>query len=168
MTRVRPLALAFAAAFLAACSPPLAERTSLPRWQGESLADGTVLRCEASEGLVLVNVWATWCEPCRREMPSLEAAHRALAPKGIRVVGINIDRDALLAREHLRKLGLTFPNLSDPAQAIAREALGVAKLPTTIAIGRDGRVRWREESARDWSEPSRLAMIERSEAGGAP
>lgn len=164
----RALALAFAVVLLAACAPPAAERTSLTRWQGESLADGAVLRYEASEGLVLVNVWATWCEPCRREMPSLEAAHRALAPKGIRVVGINIDRDALLAREHVRKLGLTFPNLSDPAQIIAREALGVARLPTTLAIGRDGRVRWRDESARDWSEPARLAMIERSATAGAP
>jgi thiol-disulfide isomerase/thioredoxin len=141
---------------------------SLPSWQGVSLADGRPLRFEASDGVILVNVWATWCEPCRREMPSLEAAHQALAARGIRVVGINIDHDALLAREHARKLGVTFANLSDPSQAIAREALGVTKLPTTLAIGRDGRVRWREESARDWAAPDRLARIERTGAAGAP
>ncbi len=167
MSRSRLAAAALAAALLAACAPP-PDVASLPRWEAQSLADGTTLRFAASEGVVLVNVWATWCEPCRREMPSLEAAHRALAPKGIRVVGLNIDRDVLLAREHVRKLGLTFDNVSDPAQAIARDALAVAKLPTTLAIGRDGRVRWREERARDWAEPGRLAWIERSVAAGGP
>jgi thiol-disulfide isomerase/thioredoxin len=168
VNRARAGVLGLCAAIAAACAPPAAEVAALPRWEARSLADGRTLRFEASEGVVLVNVWATWCEPCRREMPSLEAAHRALAPKGIRVVGVNVDRDVNLAREHARRLGLTFDNLSDPAQAIARDALGVTRLPTTLAIGRDGRVRWREERARDWADPSRLAWIERSVAAGAP
>lgn len=161
-------ALALAAFLAVSCAPPAVQTAPLPRWQAASLSDGATVQVAAEEGLVVVNVWATWCEPCRREMPSLEAAHRALAPKGVRVIGLNIDRDVLLAREHARKMGLTFTNLSDPAQAIARDALAVSRLPTTLAIGRDGRVRWREESARDWAEPSRLARIERTAAEGAP
>jgi thiol-disulfide isomerase/thioredoxin len=162
------LALALALAPLAACSPPAADAAAPVRWEARSLADGSALRFEAGEQAILVNVWASWCEPCRREMPSLEAAHRALAPRGIRVVGINVDRDALLARELARKLDLTFDNVSDPEQAVAMGALKVARLPTTLAIGRDGRVRWREESARDWAEPARLAWIERSLAPAEP
>jgi len=170
MTRAGRRVLAPAAACLAAaCSPgdaPVSPSLELPRWQAASLDDGRRVGFEASDGAVVVNVWATWCEPCRREMASLEKAHLALAPRGIRVVGVSVDRDVLLAREFVRRLGLTFPNLSDPAQALVRDRLGVTRLPTTLAIGRDGRVRWREEAARDWSEPGRLAWVERSLAPG--
>jgi len=158
-------ALACAAFGLAACPgardlPPPSAR--LAAWEGAALEDGRPVRLEAAQGAFLLNVWAMWCEPCRREMASLEAAHRALAPRGIRVIGVNIDEDPRLAREFLRRQGFTFTNLADPAQALARGALGVTRLPTTIAVGPDGAVRWREESARDWSDPTRLAWIEKS------
>lgn len=166
----RAAILAAAAVLAIACSPgakPPDVAIDVPRLEAASLADGLPVRIEAADGAVLVNVWATWCEPCRREMASLEAAHRTLASRGIRVVGVSVDQDVLLAREFVRRKGLTFPNLSDPAQALVRDRLGVRRLPTTVAIGRDGRVIWRDESARDWSEPDRLARVERSLAAGA-
>lgn len=165
----RLLALLAAAALVSACapdgpSPPAV--AGLARWEGASLADGTAVRFDAADGAVVLNVWATWCEPCRREMASLERAHQALSARGIRVVGVSIDRDVLLAREYARRMGLTFTNLSDPAQALVRDRLGVKRLPTTVAIAADGRIAWREESARDWAEPERLAWIERSVGRG--
>lgn len=166
----RHLAAALTVVLLAACVPRTGSEAEsvLPVWEAPSLAEGRALRLDPGEGALVVNVWATWCEPCRREMASLERAHAALAARGIRVVGVNVDEDVLLAREFLRRAGLTFANLSDPRQALARERLGVKRLPTTMAIGNDGRVRWREESARDWSEPARLAWVERSFAPGSP
>lgn len=152
-----------------ACSPealPPEASVDLPHWEAASLADGRPVRFDAAEGAIVLNVWATWCEPCRREMASLEAAHRVLSARGIRVVGVSIDKDVLLAREYARRLGLTFTNLSDPAQMLVRDRLGVKRLPTTVAIGADGRVRWRDEAARDWSEPARLAWVERSVGAG--
>lgn len=166
----RALLASLAALLATACTPgppsPAAGAT-LASFEAASLADGRPLRFEASDGAVVLNVWATWCEPCRREMASLERAHRALAAQGIRVVGVNVDRDVLLAREQARRMGLTFPNLSDPSQALARDRLGVTRLPTTVAVGTDGRLRWREESARDWAQGERLAWIARSVGPGA-
>ena len=158
-----------AAGLVSACAPdaasPLAV-TELARWEAASLADGKAVRFDAADGAVVLNVWATWCEPCRREMASLERAHQVLAVRGIRVVGVSIDRDVLLAREYARRMGLTFTNLSDPAQALVRDRLGVKRLPTTVAIAADGRIAWREEAARDWAQPERLAWIERSVGRG--
>lgn len=157
-------ALACAAGILAACpdgkAPPAV--AALASWEGAALEDGSAWRFEAAEGAALLNVWATWCEPCRREMASLEAAHRALSARGIRVIGVNIDKDSRLAREYLRRHGLTFRHFADPAQDLARGALGVTRLPTTIAVGADGAIRWREEAARDWADPARLAWIEKT------
>lgn len=170
MTRRAPsIAIVVASLLACACTPeavPPPPAAELVRWEAASLADGLPVRFEAGDGAVVLNVWATWCEPCRREMASLEAAHRSLAARGIRVIGVSVDRDVLLAREYARRMGLTFTNLSDPAQALVRDRLGVRRLPTTVGIGADGGVRWREESARDWSEAARLAWIERSVAPG--
>lgn len=159
-----------AAGLLAGCAPDAASPLAvaeLARWEAASLADGNAIRFDAADGAVVLNVWATWCEPCRREMASLERAHRSLSARGIRVVGVSVDRDVLLAREYARRMGLTFTNLSDPAQALVRDRLGVKRLPTTVAISADGRIAWREEAARDWAEPERLAWIERSLGRGA-
>jgi peroxiredoxin len=162
----------FAGMIAAGCAPgepgPTVPVADLSRWEATALADGSRVRFEARDGAVVLNVWATWCEPCRREMASLEAAHRELAARGIRVVGVSIDRDVHLAREYARRMGITFTNLSDPAQELARERLGVKRLPTTLGVGADGRVRWRDEAARDWAEPARLAWVVRTVGTGAP
>jgi thiol-disulfide isomerase/thioredoxin len=170
VSRARPVAIALLAGVLAAgCAaedPAVAVGGELVSWEGTLLADGRPVRFAAGDGATVLNVWATWCEPCRREMASLEVAHRRLGAQGIRVVGVNIDRDVLLAREHARRMGLSFTNLSDPEQKLARDRLGVRRLPTTLGIGTDGRLRWRDEAARDWAEADRLAWVARTLSGG--
>lgn len=90
------LAVAAALALAAGCmrEPAVADAgPDLARWEAVSPADGKAVRFPAGDGPVVLNVWATWCERCRREMPALEAAHRHLEARGIRVVGIDVDRD---------------------------------------------------------------------------
>lgn len=110
---------------------------------------------------VVVTFWATWCEPCRREMPSLEALHRA-GTAGVRVVGVSVDEDRLLAQEFARRLGVTFPNGRADAATLAREPLGLRGFPTTFVVDAAGVVRWRAEGARDWASGDtarRLAAV---------
>ena len=110
------------------------------------------------DGPIVVNVWATWCEPCRREMQSLERLHRA-SPAGVRVVGVSIDTDANLAAEFVRREKLTFANALDAGFQLTDGALHVDRFPTTFVIDAHGVVRLREERARDWSDAGNVARV---------
>lgn len=113
----------------------------------------------------IVNVWATWCEPCRREMQSLERLSR-LAPAGVRVVGISVDEDRNLAAEFVRRERLSFANGFDDAARLSRGPLQVTKFPTTFLVDARGVVRLREERARDWSDGENVARVKAAlEAG---
>jgi cytochrome c biogenesis protein CcmG/thiol:disulfide interchange protein DsbE len=110
--------------------------------------------------VVLLNVWATWCAPCRVEMPSMEALHRDFGSKGLRVVAVSIDQIAgpPQIREFARELGLTFEILHDSAQNIVR-AYQVNGYPQSFVIGRDGTIRRRWIGAEDWNSASNRALV---------
>lgn len=119
--------------------------------------------------VVLVNIWATWCGPCRTEMPSIEALHRALGPRGLRVVAVSVDdpgQEAKIAA-FAREYGLTFELLHDPSGAIQRtyQTTGV---PETFVIGRDGVIRKKEIGAANWNSASRRAVVASLLAEPAP
>lgn len=108
-------------------------------------------------GDVVLNVWATWCEPCRREMASLQRL--AGAGAGLEVVGVSVDDDANLAREFLLAQGVRFANYSDPGGRAAREVLGVQALPQTFVVRRDGTLVARVAGPRDWAGDEARAML---------
>lgn len=116
--------------------------------------------------MVLLNVWASWCAPCREEMPALSRLQRRLADFGLTVVTLSIDKSPQDARAFLERLGQgDLPLLLDP-QTQAATALGVRGAPTTILIDREGRELGRIEGAADWSADEAVllvrAMLERS------
>ncbi len=101
--------------------------------------DGRVDSLAAHRGqVVLMNLWATWCPPCREEMPALEGFARAYAG---RVVVLSVDQGeaASVAAAFARERGVTFPILVDENQQYGRTYQGVG-LPTTVIVGRDGHV----------------------------
>ena len=118
------------------------ERVSLADYRGE---------------VVLLNVWATWCFPCIREMPSLDALHRDLSDEGLRVVAVSVDGagDVGDIRAFVAEHGLSMTILHDPQQRVPR-AFATRGVPETFLIGRDGtllkhwigRVDGRSESVR--------------------
>jgi thiol-disulfide isomerase/thioredoxin len=111
-------------------------------------------------GARLVNFWATWCEPCRKEMPSLERLHRMADPTKLSVIGISVDSDLNLAREFLLQLKLTFPNYSDREQKLARAQLNIQAFPVTFLVAADGSVKACITGMRDWASAETLHMLE--------
>jgi peroxiredoxin len=114
----------------------------VPAFTGRDL-DGQKLDLRSLRGeVVLLNVWATWCFPCRREMPALEQLHRDWSGSGLRIVAVSIDaanagRDI---REFVAEHGLTFDIVHDPGQDVTR-AFRTIGVPETFLIDAEGRLR---------------------------
>jgi cytochrome c biogenesis protein CcmG, thiol:disulfide interchange protein DsbE len=110
--------------------------------------------------VVLLNVWATWCEPCRVEMPSIEKLHREFGARGLSVVAVSVDDAG--TEDHIREfaseLGLTFQIVHDPTQA-TKAAWQVAGYPETFIIGREGKIRKKVIGAADWSSEANRALL---------
>lgn len=112
--------------------------------------------------VVLLNVWATWCLPCRVEMPSIEKLHEAYAPKGLKIVAVSIDDPGTekQIRDFIKSFGLTFQVLHDPKNVISDD-YQIGGYPETFVIGRDGIIRKKVMEATDWNSPENRALIER-------
>jgi peroxiredoxin len=111
--------------------------------------------------VVLLNIWATWCAPCRIEMPSIEKLHQALGPQGLKVVAVSVDAagqdDAI--RAFAKQLGLTFTILHDPTDKTQKQYQATA-VPETFIIGRDGMIRKKLIGSVDWNSSANRAVIE--------
>jgi thiol-disulfide isomerase/thioredoxin len=142
-------------------SPPI----PAPTISVVDLAGNTVSLSDFAGRLVLINLWATWCEPCLREMPSLERMQSRLGDK-ITVVAISEDRGGSKTVEpFINKLGLkSFKTYLDPKSDAGR-AFKVAGLPTSFLIDREGRVLGRVEGAAEWDSPKLLEVL-KSVLGG--
>lgn len=103
---------------------------------------------------VLINVWATWCAPCRKEMPALQRLAQVLAAENadVRVIGIAVDTDNFIVRELLVDMGVTFKNYLGPGLGAVNNPIALASYPQTFLVGADGRLKGRIEGARDWDQ----------------
>jgi thiol-disulfide isomerase/thioredoxin len=112
--------------------------------------------------VVLLNIWATWCGPCRIEMPSMQRLEKRLGPKGLRIVAVSVDDPGMEAkmRAFADELGLTFEILHDAPGRI-RQIYQTTGVPETFIIGRDGLIRRRIIGADDWSSETNVAFLER-------
>ena len=104
--------------------------------------NGPNLRLAEQRGrVVMVNFWATWCGPCRQEMPQLDRLYQKYKSSGFVLLGVNVDDDARKAADVAAKLGVTFPVLLDTDKAVSK-LYDLSTMPSTVIIDRDGKVRY--------------------------
>jgi len=121
--------------------------------------DGGNLSLEELKGeVVMINFWATWCGPCRQEMPLLEQIQARYEPLGFTIVGINVEPDSAAAQEWLAKVPVTFPILFDRKNEVA-ESFGVEGMPSSVFIDRAGNVRYVHRGYRPGDEAKYADMI---------
>jgi len=134
--------LATAAATVGAAAPDFTLRT----------LSGSNMRLQEQRGqVVLVNFWATWCGPCRKEMPHLNRIADKYRASGLVMLGVNVDDDVRNAAEVATKLGVKFPVLLDTDKKVSR-LYDLNAMPSTLVIDRNGRVRFLHRGYQDGYE----------------
>jgi peroxiredoxin len=91
--------------------------------------------------VVMINFWASWCGPCRQEMPLLEGLYKRYRKLGFSIIGVNVDTDSTKANNYLKDVRVTFPILYDSANAVSK-SFNVNAMPTTVILDRNGNMRF--------------------------
>ncbi len=161
--RKNGLAAAAIAALLCACAepqPPLRVGAEFPELALPRLDTNPAALPRPPGRPALIVFWATWCPPCREEMPSLQRLDELFGADRLAVIGVSVDDDANLAREFLIRHGIRFPILLDADREQARR-LQVPGFPTAVVVGGDGRIAAIVVGGRDWASEDSLAELER-------
>jgi len=136
---------------------------------GQPLADfaltdlqGNTVQLSALRGnVVFINVWATWCQPCIDEMPTIERLYNQLHARGLEVITISLDPlGAQVIEPFMRRYRLTFPVLLDVKSEVER-LYGTTGVPESFIVDKQGRLVEKVVGPRDWSSPQTLALFER-------
>ena len=123
--------------------------------------DGSTRRLEDYRGrVVLVNFWATWCEPCREEMPSIERLRRSIDARRFAVLAVNVGEGQRAAATFVEKMGLGGFNVLLDRDIKTSRAWGARVLPATFIVDPAGKVRYSYYGALDWSRPDVRARIQ--------
>ncbi len=135
------------------CVEPVKVDYSAPVIQLTDIAGSTVSLADHKGDVILLNTWATWCPPCRREMPDLETYYRAHAEGGFILLGVNVGEETETVIQFVDTFHLTFPIWLDPDESTMR-ALNTFSLPYSVVIDREGIVRYA------WSGATCLSALE--------
>ncbi|MCG8453952.1 MAG: TlpA family protein disulfide reductase [Spirochaetales bacterium] len=121
--------------------------------------DGLTRQLEEFQGnIVLLNFWATWCPPCRAEIPDLVHLNSRLERQDFALIALNVEEDPSLVKEFSEEFQVTFPVYYD-LDGSASRLVGIPGLPTTLVIDRDGVARGVVSGALDWGSPEMVAML---------
>ncbi len=140
-----------------------------PSYAAERLDGTPVSLAELRGQVVLLNIWATWCKPCREEIPALEVLHQRHASQGLLVAGVSIDLPGEKPRveSFARALGATYPLWLDPDDRVSNTFLAIG-VPATYLIGRDGTLRWKHMGPVTADDPALTAALTAALSEPAP
>ena len=154
----RHVLVAAGAVAMSVCAFAIAPATVAPDFTLRT-TDGPNLRLQEQRGrVVMVNFWATWCGPCRKEMPQLNRLYEKYRSSGFVLLGVNVDEDTRNAVAVATKLGVKFPVLLDTDKKTS-QAYDLNAMPSTVLIDRDGRVRHVHRGYVDGTEDTYEAQI---------
>lgn len=142
-SRIKPwvAVCAIVVSLAASSAHAVTEGEAAPDFTLPSLTGGN-LRLEEYRGkVVLVNFWASWCGPCRQEMPILDQIHKRYGSLGFAVLGVNVEAERSKARQVAERTGVSFPLVFDEAQTVS-EAWAIESMPYSVLIDRSGKVRY--------------------------
>jgi peroxiredoxin len=150
--------------------PPVAAGTVAPEFEVNDLNGGLARLSDYSGKVVLVNIWATWCLPCRVEMPSMERLYQKINQEEFEIMAVSIDAEFgnfdLAGRPggdiqvFADSLGLTFPMLHNPSGDIQR-LYRTTGVPETFLIGKDGIIYKKVAGGTEWDAPQHKELIKR-------
>jgi peroxiredoxin len=130
-----------------------------PNFRLRDLAGNVVDLTQLRGKVVLLNFWATWCGPCRVEMPSMELLYQTISRREFEILAVSTDPQGVaVTRPFQQEIGVTFPILHDPDMRIGL-TYGARSLPMTVMVDRQGVVRQKIFGARDWDSPEARDLI---------
>ena len=136
-------------------------QTTAPDFTVSGLGASPIRLRDFKGQVILLNFWATWCPPCREEMPSMERLYRRFKPRGFTILALSIDgRGEDVVAPFVKSFGLTFPVGLDPKMTVAGE-YRMAGLPTSMLIDRGGAIVAVAAGARDWDSAAAHQVIEK-------
>lgn len=130
-----------------------------PNFTLQDLAGNVMSLSQLRGKVVLLNFWATWCGPCRVEMPAMEQLYRTLPRREFEILAVSTDpQGAAVTRPFQREMGFTFPILHDSEYRVGL-TYGARTIPITFMVDRRGIVRQKIFGARDWDSPEARDLI---------
>jgi len=140
---------------------PEVERHTAPDFISENLRGGNTGLADYKGKVVLLNFWATWCRPCRAEMPGMETLWQKYKEQGLVVAAISVDEGSRGRIETFSKLlDLSFPILLDPESKVSN-LYKVTNMPTSFFIDRNGKIISRIVGTEEWASPEAIQLVER-------
>lgn len=124
--------------------------------------DGQTVRLSDFRGkkAVFINFWATWCPPCRLEMPTMEKAYQEYKSRGLEILAVSIDAGPKsVVKNFLQEFNLTFPAVLDPKMEVL-SLYQISGIPGSFLIDKQGIIRHRELGYRDWTTPESRKLLE--------
>ena len=136
-------------------------QATAPDFTVSGLGGSSIRLRDFKDRVILLNFWATWCPPCREEMPSMERLYRRFKSRGFTILALSIDRRGEeVVAPFVKSFGLTFPIGLDPRMTVAGE-YRMAGLPTSILIDREGAIVAVAAGERDWDSAAADQVVER-------
>ena len=140
-TRLSGFAGALGALLMAASLAVAAGNAQAPGFSLPDKSGGPVALKDFDGQVVLINFWASWCGPCREEMPLLDELYQRYEPLGFTMLGINVEEDTVAAEKFLQGMPVNFPVLFDRENSVSK-LYDVIAMPSTVIVGRDGSIKY--------------------------